>query len=449
MACNEKSEETKNSVDPNEKVAHIAEETIPKAARDVESVIEQKAGKLVEEHIDSELELIGVIDYFQYRNFVEDTFYPIVHKDLEIYFNKYPNLTTEQIYDYLVYQLGSGQYKTYYEQLTSYEHGFVMPTFPDGEDEIELAKKQKKTNVVLLMDASGSMKASVPGGVKMELAKNSMEKFTEQLQTDTNVALLAYGHKGSGKEADKELSCEEIETVYPLSSYERYGFTKALNSFSASGWTPLASAIEKANDLLANYSKEEYKNSVYIVSDGIETCGGDPVAAAKKLNESDIAAMVNIIGFDVDDKGQNQLKEVAEAGGGSYSTVRNQSEFEEVIIKKWKPDIFQIYSMQGVTLREYVDHQERLQTINSNLYHASNREAQRMTDTVYFLQNKELISREVGNKLLNKIKEMEKMRNDHFQLVRDEKVAEAKRAELEIDSAVKAWKEKWSKELEK
>ena len=449
MACNEKSEETKNSEDHNEKVEDLAEETIPKAARDVESVMEQNTGKLVEEHIDSELELIGVIDYFQYRNFVEDTFYPIVHKELEIYFNKHPNLTTEQIYDYLVYQLGSGQYKSYNEQLNSYEHGYVMPTFPDGEDEVELAKKQNKTNVLLLIDASGSMKASVPDGVKMELAKESIKKFTENLQTDTNVALLAYGHKGSGNETDKALSCNEIETVYPLGSYEKNGFEKALNSFSASGWTPLANAIEQANYLLANYSKEEYKNIVYIVSDGIETCGGDPVAAAKKLNESDIEAKVNIIGFDVDDKGQNQLKQVAEAGGGSYTTVRNQSEFEEVIIKKWKPHIFQIYSMQGVTLRESVDHLERLQRIHDKLYYASNREVQRMTDTVYFLQNEELISREVGNELLVNIKSMEKMRNDHFQKIRDEKDAEAKRAELEIDNAVKAWKEKWSEELEK
>ena len=449
MACNEKSEEAKNSEGNKEKIERVAEGKIPEAARNIESVIEQNAGKLVEKHIDPDLELIGVIDFFQYRNFIEDTFNPIVHKELEIYFEKNRDLTSEQIYDYLVYQLGSGQYKSYYEQLTSYEHGYVMPKLPDGEDEIEVAKKQKKTNVIILMDASGSMKASVTGGVKMELAKESIKKFTEQLQTDTNVSLLAYGHKGSGKEADKALSCKEIETVYPLSSFESNTFASAINSFSATGWTPLAGAIEKANELLADYTKEEYKNIVYIVSDGIETCDGDPVAAAKKLNESNIEAVVNIIGFDVDDKGQNQLKQVANAGRGSYSTVRDQSEFEEVILKKWKPNIFQVYSMQGVTLRAYVDHQERLQDIHGKLYHASEREAQRMMNAVYFLQNEEFFSREVGNEILENIKEMQNMRNDHFKQIKDEKDAEAKQAEEEIDSTVKAWKEKWSKELEK
>lgn len=453
-ACSKKTEESTisnnvNSTEKNEKAEEKVEEKIPPAARTIEAIIEQKAGKLVEKHIDPDLEVIGVIDFFQYRNFVQDTFNPIVEKEFEIYFEKNQDLTSEQIYDYLVYQLGSGQYKTYYEKLVSYEHGYVMPKLPDGEDEIEVAKKQKKTNVVILMDASGSMKASVNGGVKMELAKESIRKFTEQLPEDTNVSLLAYGHKGSGSNADKDLSCKEIETVYPLRSYESTSFTNAMDSFQATGWTPLAGAIEKANDLLSNYKKEEYKNVVYIVSDGIETCGGDPVAAAQKLRESEIEAMVNIIGFDVDDEGQNQLKQVAEAGGGSYATVRDQSEFEEVIIKKWKPNIFQLFSMQGVTLREIVDHQERLINIHGKLYHASEREASRMTTAVYFLQDKDFISRDIGSELLEKVKEIKTMRNDHYRQIKDEKDAEASQAREEIDNAVKAWKEEWYKELEK
>ncbi len=453
-ACSKKTEESNisskvNSPGKKEKVEEVVEEKIPEAARTIEAIIEQKAGKLVEKHIDPDLELIGVIDYFQYRNFAMDTFYPIVEKELQLYFEKNRNLTSEQIYDYLVYQLGSGQYKTYYEKLISYEHGYVMPKLPDGEDEIEVAKKQQKTNVVILMDASGSMKASVNGGVKMDLAKETIQKFTEQLQADTNVSLLSYGHKGSGSNADKDLSCREIETVYPLGAYVSTSFTNAINSFQATGWTPLAGAIEKANELLSPYKKEEYKNIVYIVSDGIETCGGDPIAAAKKLNESDIEAMVNIIGFDVDDEGQNQLKQVAEAGKGSYATVRDQSEFEEVIIKKWKPNIFQLYSLQGVTLREVVDHKERLNHIHGKLYHASERETQRMNSAVYFLENEEFISSDVGSEIREIIKKIETLRNDHFGQLRDQKDAEANQAEEEIDNAVKAWKEKWYKELEK
>lgn len=58
------------------------------------------------------------------------------------------------------------------------------------------------------------------------------------------------------------------------------------------------------------------------ISDGIETCDGDPIKAVSKLRNHQIDATVNIIGFDVDDEGQQQLKEIAEAGGGEYDTVK-------------------------------------------------------------------------------------------------------------------------------
>lgn len=80
--------------------------------------------------------------------------------------------------------------------------------------------------------------------------------------------------------------------------------------------TPLASAIESINDDFKEYTGEENLNVVYIVSDGEETCGGDPVNAAKNLNQSSTHAVVNIIGFDVKNSEQQQLKNTAEAGKG-------------------------------------------------------------------------------------------------------------------------------------
>ena len=78
------------------------------------------------------------------------------------------------------------------------------------------------------------------------------------------------------------------------------------------------------------------ENIVYVVSDGIETCGGDPVKAAKDLHESDIQAVVNIIGFDVDNEGQRALKKVAEAGGGKYATVNTGEDLREHLEEEYR-----------------------------------------------------------------------------------------------------------------
>jgi Ca-activated chloride channel homolog len=179
----------------------------------------------------------------------------------------------------------------------------------------------KQVNVEILLDASGSMAGRVSGGVKMDLAKDAIRNFVSKLPEGAQVALRVYGHKGSNQQKDKELSCKSTEVVYPLGAYDKSSFQKSLNKFHPTGWTPLAAAIEQAKSDLSGKTGENVENIIYVVSDGIETCGGDPVKAAKELHQSEIEAIVNIIGFDVDNAGQRALKKVAEAGGGKYTTV--------------------------------------------------------------------------------------------------------------------------------
>ncbi|PMB17844.1 hypothetical protein CEN45_21660, partial [Fischerella thermalis CCMEE 5198] len=165
----------------------------------------------------------------------------------------------------------------------------------------------EKLNVAILLDASGSMAAEVPGGVKMDLAKEAVQSFASNLPEEANVSLRVYGHKGSNSQQDKAVSCESNEVIYEADTYEDDRFQKALDTVKPTGWTPIAAAIKSARKDL-DAKAEKARNLVYVVSDGEETCGGDPVKEAKALNESDIQAMVNIIGFDVDDKGQRELK---------------------------------------------------------------------------------------------------------------------------------------------
>lgn len=79
------------------------------------------------------------------------------------------------------------------------------------------------------------MKAEIPGGVKMELAKEALHAFAKQLKPAANVALFAYGHVGAGTDQDKKKSCGTIEDVYPLQPYDENSFNTSLNSFQASG----------------------------------------------------------------------------------------------------------------------------------------------------------------------------------------------------------------------
>lgn len=421
-----------------------AVEKIPQAARTLEDMVDQKAGVLIEAHMDQQLETLGGWDSQQYRDFLEQTFNPIAEKEFKNYFTKHKNLSGEEVYDYLVYMLGSGNYKKYYEQLVTYDHGFVMPELPDGEDEV--TTKQKKMNVVVLMDASGSMKGEIAGQTKMELAKTAIAKFVEQIPEDANVALIAYGHVGSSADADKAASCSSVESVYPLSSYQAENFTTSLNSFQARGWTPLAGAINKAGEILQAYPSDEYLNLVYMVSDGVETCDGDPVAAAQQLQSQSIKAKVNIIGFDVDNEGQQQLKKVADSGGGEYVTVEDPAELKVQITKKWQPTIGQLVWTQGVTIQQFTKAMERMNEIYNPLYTASDAELNRIKHAVNFLRGEELLTDDVKKQVLELAESLHDVRNEHFKAIKETKEAERKQANEEINAKVEEWRQKWRNE---
>jgi Ca-activated chloride channel family protein len=232
------------------------------------------------------------------------------------------NMTGKEAYNLLVSLLAE-DYRPIVKKLdefdTTYEITHETPGDLKGPD-----GRKKTLNVEILLDSSGSMAGKVNGGIKMDLAKSAVLRFASSLPKNANVSLRVYGHKGSNAKKDKQLSCQSSEQVYPFSPYDQEKFQTALNQFKPTGWTPIASALQAAKEDLEQLDATE--SIVYVVSDGVETCGGNPVEAAKALNHAKIKAVVNIIGFDVDDAGQKALKEVAKSGGGEYETVDDEKE---------------------------------------------------------------------------------------------------------------------------
>ncbi|HEY4552072.1 MAG TPA: VWA domain-containing protein [Bacillaceae bacterium] len=205
----------------------------------------------------------------------------------------------------------------------------------DPNAENQEVRLKENYNVAILLDASGSMANLENGKTRMDLAKQAIEEFVKSLPKQANISLQVYGHIGSGSDSDKAKSCAAIEEVYPLGQYDSSTFSAALHKFKPAGWTPMAKAIEQTEKDFAQYDGKENTNIIYIVSDGVETCDGNPVQAIKSLNESNIDPVVNIIGYQVDNKGLAQLKEMAQASDGRYINARNHedlaAEFKQTV----------------------------------------------------------------------------------------------------------------------
>jgi hypothetical protein len=288
-------------------------ETVKKAPTDPEEMVANGSGE-------------------QYEK-VKDLKGDALDKKLKELTKKFPkNLKSEDAYNRIVASFAA-DHRPAFKELEDYDITFEeVEAYEKYQEKGGDKNKEGPLNVAILLDSSGSMAAKASGTEKMAAAKEALKKFAEGLPKDVNVMLRVYGHKGSNDDKDKQLSCSSTEVVYPLGTYDAGSFGQSLSKFKPTGWTPLAASITAAEKDLQG---KEGNNVVYIVSDGIETCGGDPVAAAKRLHESNIQAEVNIIGFDVDNKGQQQLKAVAEAGGGTFESVTSQKELFNEVESNW------------------------------------------------------------------------------------------------------------------
>lgn len=295
-----------------------------------------------------------------------------------------------------------------------------------GSPDIDDSRMQFKENlnVIVILDASGSMGKDMNGQTQMEVAKTAITKFVKGLPANANVGLRIYGQEGSGNKADKERSCKSSELIYPISKYEPQGFEKALAKANPAGWTPIQLALNEAQKDLVSFKGDKNTNIIYLVSDGISTCDDDPVTAAKALYESDITPIVNVIGFNVDSEGQKQLRAVAEATNGNYQDVRDaqglQDELSQAkkVAEKWE---FWKTSTEGNVGAEHTNNGLDIFGYHSREFKKWVDESQQVGFTItYLLQEHELMSQESHDYLKQKNKDYHTWIEQEYDKLRDE-----------------------------
>lgn len=171
-------------------------------------------------------------------------------------------------------------------------------------------------DALVAIDSSGSMAARLGGQTKMEVAKAAVEAFVQGLPAQTRVGLMVFGQAGANTAAAKSASCSAGAQLLTGPTTDRSQISAALGGLRPVGWTPLAAAIQTASQNLP--ASGNRPRVLYIVSDGLETCGGDPVAQARAANQGAQQLIVNVVAFGVPTTEQAALQAVAAAGGGSF-----------------------------------------------------------------------------------------------------------------------------------
>jgi uncharacterized protein YegL len=117
-------------------------------------------------------------------------------------------------------------------------------------------------NVVIVLDASGSMDEQMSGTrvMKMDAAKSALKEVLRQVPDSTNIGLLVF----SGKNVRNDW-------VYPLGSRDDAELMRAIDLPRPGGKTPLGAYIKKGADRLLAERAEQFGYGTYrllIVTDG-------------------------------------------------------------------------------------------------------------------------------------------------------------------------------------
>ena len=182
------------------------------------------------------------------------------------------------------------------------------------------AKAADTTEVLFLLDVSGSMNERISsGGTKFAAAQRALKRVADAVPAGTQVGLRVYGSEiAPGKEKNPK-ACTDTKLVLPIGPLDRGQLFRAVDSFQAKGETPIAYSMGKAVDDLGPSGKRV----MILISDGEESCDGDPCPAARKLAKAGVDLQFNAIGLAVDSKARKQLQCIAKAGDGNYYDADN------------------------------------------------------------------------------------------------------------------------------
>ena len=167
---------------------------------------------------------------------------------------------------------------------------------------------QAPRDLVLVLDASGSMWGQIEGRNKIVIAREVLGELLEGLPDTSDMGLVAYGHRREG-------DCADVEVLAPEGPVDKAALVERIGAINPKGKTPLAGSARVAVETVREHGGPV---TVVLVTDGLETCDGDLCQTVREAREAGVDLRLHVVGFDLGGEEVSVLECAAEAGGGRY-----------------------------------------------------------------------------------------------------------------------------------
>jgi hypothetical protein len=205
----------------------------------------------------------------------------------------------------------------------------------EKETSPEIAK-----NIEIIFDASNSMWGQIGGEAKITIARKVLAQIINSLPDSLQVGLRVYGHRYG---LNDPKACTDTELLIPIEPIAKAQLIDTVNKIQLKGKTPLVlSVLEAIKDF------EKIANgSVILITDGIESCGGDINSIAAAIKKSGLDLKVNIVGFYITEKeARAELETIAGSTGGIYLDAKDAGELLSAVEQTLRVE-FQILDDKG------------------------------------------------------------------------------------------------------
>jgi Ca-activated chloride channel homolog len=431
----EKSKEQINEKKENEHNLDVGifSESDPVSKMDsIEQMKEQKSGLLIED----------TSSQYEVNNSTSEPLnskqIKAINQELEKVVNETKDST--EIYNRIVQLLGSPNYKEIIEKAEKFEPRFDEPFMPNISMKDSDDVQSNSGKAIILLDAKSSMLLSQDGQLTLEVIKNSINRFVKIIGQSNEISLIVYGHKNKNSESDHAGACHAAEEIYSMGAFDEVQFKQSLKSIEGNGESPLAQAMQKAVEISED---EDELVSMYVISNGAETCNGDPVKEVEKFMNKNVDRAVHIIGLEVDENAEDMLKELSILGKGTYYSAKNEEELKTIIGEKWLKNYMDLAltHTKAPGPWEILDEYNRFDEDLNKIREVIKSEKSRYDQAVQILRLEKLVDPSTVDQVSELIIEEYRNKLDVISEFRTNKLEEIDQEAKDIREQVEEWKE--------
>ncbi|HII39566.1 TPA: VWA domain-containing protein [Candidatus Micrarchaeota archaeon] len=223
-----------------------------------------------------------------------------------------------------VVNLYSQRNRLYYTASTNIDVLFSGTPVPPAAPVLNATEEfeQPASIAEVIIGASRSMDGEVSGVRKIDIAKQFVGAFVDR------VSSMKTGFRVYGSQYDETdvRACVDTRLILPIRAVDSAEVKEAISEIEPNGRTPLTYALSQA---VYDFDSNDERKLLVVVSDGLESCGLDPCAVANELKAKKIRVFA--VGFDIDERGRDELRCLAKETDGQYVDASNYRELIDVV----------------------------------------------------------------------------------------------------------------------